>query len=46
LDDDEQPTPDQLQKIYCNTQAISILTSSIDKKKFNHVDGLDVVKDV
>jgi hypothetical protein len=31
LDDDEQPTPDQLQKIHCNVQAISILTSSIDK---------------
>jgi hypothetical protein len=30
-DDDEEPTPDQLQKIHCNVQAISILTSSIDK---------------
>jgi hypothetical protein len=45
-DDDEQPTPDQLQKIHCTAQAISILTSSIDKEKFNHVDGLDVAKDV
>jgi hypothetical protein len=40
-DDDEQPTSDQLQKIHHNTQAISILTSSIDKEKFNSVDGLD-----
>jgi hypothetical protein len=46
LDDDEQPTPDQLQKIYRNAQAISIITSSIDNKKFNPVDGLDVTKDV
>jgi hypothetical protein len=40
-DDDEQPTSNQLQKIHHNTQAISILTSSIDKEKFNSVDGLD-----
>jgi hypothetical protein len=46
LDDDEQSTPDQLQKIHHNAQAISILTSSIDKKEFNRVDGLDVIKDI
>jgi hypothetical protein len=46
LDEDEQPTADQLQKIHRNAQAISILTSSIDKKGFNRVDGLDVAKDV
>jgi hypothetical protein len=45
-DDDEQPTPDQQQKIHHNAQAISILTSSIDKEEFNHVDGLDVANDV
>jgi hypothetical protein len=39
-------TPDQLQKIHHNVQAIFILTSSIDKEEFNRVDGLDVVKDV
>jgi hypothetical protein len=44
--EDEQPTSDQLQKIYHNTQAISILTSSIDNEEFNHVDDLDVAKDV
>jgi hypothetical protein len=43
-DDDEQPTPDQLQKIHRNAQAISILTSSIDKEEFNRVDGLDVAR--
>jgi hypothetical protein len=45
-DDDEQPTPDQLQKIHRNAQTIFILTSSIDKEEFNYVDGLDVSKDV
>jgi hypothetical protein len=45
-DEDEQPTTDQLQKIHCNSQAISILTSSIDKEEFNQVDGLDVAKHV
>jgi hypothetical protein len=46
LNDDEKPTPDQLQKIHRNAQAISILTSSIDKQEFNHVDDLDVAKNV
>jgi hypothetical protein len=46
LDDDEQPTPDQLQKIHRNAQPISILTLSIDNEEFNRVDDLDVVKDV
>jgi hypothetical protein len=46
LDDDEQPTPDQLENIHRNAEAISILTSSIDKEEFNRVDGLDVAKDV
>jgi hypothetical protein len=46
LDEDGQPTSDELQKIHRNTQAISILTSSIDIEEFNRVDGLDVAKDV
>jgi hypothetical protein len=46
LDKDEQPTSDQLQKIHRNAQAISVLTSSVDKEEFNRVDGLDVAKDV
>jgi hypothetical protein len=45
-DEDEQPTSDQLQKIHRNAQAISIVTSSVDKEEFNYVDGLDEVKDV
>jgi hypothetical protein len=43
-DEEEQPIADQLQKIHCNAQAISILTSSIDKEEFNQVYGLDVLK--
>jgi hypothetical protein len=46
LEEDEQPTPDQLQMIHHNAQAISVLTSSLDKEEFNHVDGLDLAKDV
>jgi hypothetical protein len=45
-DEDEQLTPDQLQKIHRNAQAISILTSSTYKEESNRVDGLDVAKDV
>jgi hypothetical protein len=45
-DEDEQLTLDQLQKIHCNAQAISVLSSSVDKEEFNHVDGLDLTKDV
>jgi hypothetical protein len=43
-DEDEQPTPDQLQKVHHNAQAISVLTSSVDKEDFNRVDGLDLAK--
>jgi hypothetical protein len=46
VNDDEKPTPDQLQKIQSNAQAISIITSSIDKEEFNRVDGLDMSNDV
>jgi hypothetical protein len=44
--DDEQPTLDQLQKIHHTAQVIFILTSLIDKEKFNRVDDLDVANDV
>jgi hypothetical protein len=46
LEEDEQPTLDQLQKIHRNAQAITILTSSVDKEEFNRVDGLDEAKEV
>jgi hypothetical protein len=46
LDEDEEPASNQLQQIHRNTQAISILTSSIDKEEFNRANGLDVAKDV
>jgi hypothetical protein len=45
-DEDEQPALDQLQKIHRNAQAISILTSFMDKEEFNHMDGLNLAKDV
>jgi hypothetical protein len=45
-EDDEEPTPEQLQKIHHNAQAITILNSSVDKKEFNRVDGLKEAKDV
>jgi hypothetical protein len=45
-EEDEQPTPDQLQKIHLNAQTITILTSSMDKEEFNRVDGLDEAKEV
>jgi hypothetical protein len=34
-EDNEQLTSEQLQKIYCNTQAITILNCLVDKKEFN-----------
>jgi hypothetical protein len=46
LEDDEEPTPEQLQKIHCNAQAITILKSLVDKEEFNRVDGLEEAKDV
>jgi hypothetical protein len=46
LDEVEQPIADQVEKIHHNAQAVSILTSSIDKEEFNRVDGLDMAKDV
>jgi hypothetical protein len=45
-DEDEQQTSDQLQEIHRNAQAISVLTSSLDKEEFNCVDGLDLAKNV
>jgi hypothetical protein len=45
-EEDEQPTPDQLQKIHCNAQVITILTSLVDKEEFNLLDGLDEAKEM
>jgi hypothetical protein len=46
LKEDERPTPDQLQKIRHKSQAITILTSSVDRKEFNRVDGLHEAKEM
>jgi hypothetical protein len=45
-EDDEEPTLEQLQKIYRNAQAITILNSLVDKEEFNQVDGLEEAKDM
>jgi hypothetical protein len=45
-EDDEEPTPEQLQKIHRNAQAITFLNSSMNKEEFNLVDGLEETKDV
>jgi hypothetical protein len=45
-EEDEKPTLDQLQKIHRNVQAITILTSSVNKEEFNRVDDLDEAKEV
>jgi hypothetical protein len=45
-EEDEQPTPEQLQKIHRNAQAITILTTSVDQKEFDRVDDLDEAKEV
>jgi hypothetical protein len=44
LEEDEQPTPDQLQKIHHKAQAITILTSLVNKEEFNLVDDFDEAK--
>jgi hypothetical protein len=41
---DEEPTPEQLQKIHHNVQAITILNSSVGKEEFNRVNGLKEAK--
>jgi hypothetical protein len=45
-EEDEQLTLDQVQKIHHSAQAITILTSSVDKGEFNRVDDLDEAKEV
>jgi hypothetical protein len=45
-EDNEEPTPEQLQKIHRNAQSITILNSLMDKEEFNQVDGLEEAKDV
>jgi hypothetical protein len=41
MEDDEEPTLEQLQKIHHNAQAIIILNSLVNKEEFNRVDGLE-----
>jgi hypothetical protein len=46
LEDDEELTLNQLQKIHRNAQAITILNSLVDKEELNQLDGLEEAKDV
>jgi hypothetical protein len=46
LDEDEGPGFEQLQQIYRNAQATSILLFSIEKHEFDRVHGLEKVKDI
>jgi hypothetical protein len=44
-DEDEEPSYEQLQQIYRNTQASSVLLSSLEKDEFDRVNGLEKAKD-
>jgi hypothetical protein len=45
-DEDEEPGFEQLQQIHRNTQAISVLLSSLEKDGFDRVNGLEKAKDI
>jgi gluconate kinase len=43
-DEDEEPSYEQLQQIYHNTQASLVLLSSLKKEEFDRVNGLEKAK--
>jgi hypothetical protein len=45
-DEDKEPSYEQLQQIYHNTQASSVLLSSLEKDEFDRVNGLETAKDI
>jgi hypothetical protein len=45
-DEDEEPSYKQLQQIHRNTQASSVLLSSLEKDEFDRVNGLEMAKDI
>jgi hypothetical protein len=45
-DDDEEPSYEQLQQIYRNAQASSVLLSSLEKDEFDRVNGLEKARDI
>jgi hypothetical protein len=44
--EDEELGFEQLQQINCNTQASSVLLSSLEKDEFDRVNGLEKAKDI
>jgi hypothetical protein len=46
LDEDEEPDFEQLQQIYHNAQAYSVLLFSLEKDEFDRVNGLEKAKDI
>jgi hypothetical protein len=46
LDEDEELGFEQLQQIHRNTQATSMLLSSLEKDEFDRINGLDKAKDI
>jgi hypothetical protein len=46
LDEDEEPKFEQLQQIHRNTQATSVLLSSLEKDEFDSVNDLEKAKDI
>jgi hypothetical protein len=46
LDEDEEPSYEQLQQIHRNAQASSILLSSMEKYEFDRVNGLKTAKEI
>jgi hypothetical protein len=46
LDEDEESDFEQLQQIYHNAQAYSVLLFSLEKDEFDRVNGLEKAKDI
>jgi hypothetical protein len=46
LDKDDEPDFEQLQQIHRNSQACSVLLSSLQKDEFDRVNGLEKAKDI
>jgi hypothetical protein len=45
-DEDEEPSYEQLQQIHHNTQASSVLLSSLEKDEFDSVNSLEMAKEI
>jgi hypothetical protein len=45
-DEGEEASYEQLQQIHQNSQASSLLLSSLEKDEFDRVNGLEMTKDI